>query len=168
MRQSERVLELHPAVASDTGSLLALREAAAAWLVERDIRQWEPGEVGAKQIRAQIEAGDWFVHRADGAIAGALRLLWSDPEFWGERPDDAAYVHGLVIDRRHAGQGLGGRLLDRAEQRARDAGRPFLRLDCSESNLRLRRYYRDRGFVEVGRRDLGDAWWSVTLFEKPV
>lgn len=161
-------LELHPAVPSDAGRLLALREAAASWLVDRGIRQWEPGEVGVEQVRAQAEAGEWFVHRPDDEIHGALRLLWSDPEVWGERTNDAAYIHGLVIDRRFAGDGLGGRLLDWAEQRARDAGRSVVRLDCVETNLRLRRYYRDRGFAEVGRRDFGDTWWPVTLLEKPI
>ena len=50
---------------------------------ERSIRQWEPGEVGVEQIGAQIEAGEWFVHRPDGEIHGALRLLWSDPAVRG-------------------------------------------------------------------------------------
>lgn len=108
------------------------------------------------------------MQRIDGAVAGGLRLLWSDREVWGERSEDAGYVHGLVIDRRHAGADLGARLLDWAGQRARGNGRAFLRLDCVESNVRLRRYYSDRGFWEMGRRDLGDMWWPVTLFEKPV
>lgn len=161
-------LHLHPAGPSDAARLVALREAAALWLHGRGIRQWEPGEVDVEQIRTQIGAGEWFVHRPDGEIHGALRLLWSDPQIWGDRPDDAAYVHGLMIDRRSAGAGFGVRLLDWAAQRTRDRGRPFLRLDCVETNGRLRRYYRDRGFAEVGRRDLGDTWWPVVLFEKPL
>jgi GNAT superfamily N-acetyltransferase len=63
-----------------------------------------------------------------------------------------------VIDRRMAGQGLGARLLEWAELRARTAGRPFLRLDCLETNDRLRRYYRDRGFSEAGRCDPSNGW----------
>ncbi|MDJ0113644.1 GNAT family N-acetyltransferase, partial [Rhodococcus erythropolis] len=39
-----------------------------------------------------------------------------------------------------------------------------------ETNVRLRRYYRDAGFAEVGRRDFGDVvdngWFSVVLFER--
>lgn len=110
------MLDLRPAARTDAERLLALREAAGAWLRGQGIRQWERGEVSAAEIRGQIGAGEWFVVGSDGGIRGALRLLWSDPEFWGDRPDDAAYVHGL----------------------------------------------------EVGRRDLGGAWWSVTLLEKPL
>ena len=155
---------------SDAERLLAIREAAARWLSSNRIRQWETGEVGVEQIRTQIGAGECFAHRPDGKIQGELRLLWSDPEIWVDRPDDAAYVHGLVIDRRHvgAGLGLGGRLLEWAEQQALGAGRAFLRLDCVETNVRLRRYYCEQGFREVGRRDLGEGWWPAMLFEKPI
>lgn len=162
------MLDLKPAAYADAEILLDLREAAAAWIRGKGVRQWEPGEVTVEQIRVQIAAGEWFVHRPGGEIAGALRLLWSDPEVWGGRSDDAAYIHGLVIDRRFAGEGLGGRLLDWAAQRARDAGRPFLRLDCVETNDRLRRYYRDRGLREVGRRDFPGPWHGAVLFEKPL
>jgi ribosomal protein S18 acetylase RimI-like enzyme len=165
---SGSVLQMRLAQPLDADVLLALREAAGRRLVTRGIRQWEPGEVSVEQIRAQVGAGEWWVHGRDGAVAGALRLLWSDVEFWGDRPDDDAYVHGLMIDRCHAGEGLGRRLLDWAEHRAREADRPFLRLDCAEVNDRLRRYYRERGFREVGRRDFDGTWWSVTLFEKPL
>jgi ribosomal protein S18 acetylase RimI-like enzyme len=65
-----------------------------------------------------------------------------------------------VIDRGQAGEGLGGQLLDRAEDRTRQAGRRFLRLDCAADNERLRGCYRERGFVELGRREFRD-WGPV-------
>jgi ribosomal protein S18 acetylase RimI-like enzyme len=126
----------------------------------------ESGEVSLDQVRAQVEAGEWFVHRKDGEIAGALRLLWSDPQFWGDRPDDAAYVHGLMIDRRYARQGLGERLLEWAAHRARQEARRFLRLDCVETNRRLQRYYFERGFRRVGRLDAEGPWYAAVLLEK--
>lgn len=105
------VPEFQPAIAGDADELHRLREAAARWLVERGIRQWQPGAVGIGSIREQIRAGEWFLHRANGSVLVALRLLWSDPLFWGEQQADAAYVHGLVIDRRQAGVGLGAAAL---------------------------------------------------------
>ena len=82
------------------------------------------------------------------------------------RPPDAGYVHGLVIDREHAGEGLGGQLLDWAERRTLQTGRTLLRLDCVEGNERLRRYYRDRGFREVGRKEFEASWFPAVLLEK--
>jgi ribosomal protein S18 acetylase RimI-like enzyme len=158
-----RVLE--PALLGDAEELHAMREAAAQWLVGQGIRQWLPGEVDIGTIGQQIEAGQWFLHRRNGRVRVALRLLWSDPQFWGEQSDDAAYVHGLMIDRRHAGEGLGAAALRWAEDRATVAGRTFLRLDHAADNARLARYYRERGFTERGRRE-SDVWCPVTLVEK--
>ena len=151
----------------DAPHLHALRESAARWLEERGIDQWHPGEVGLATFRAQIAAGEWFVDRLDGTVRAALRLLWADPEFWGARPDDAGYVHGLVIDRRHAGEGLGASSLRWAEAQTRAAGKTYLRLDHAAHNVRLARYYRELGFVERGRREF-DAWGPVVLVEKAV
>jgi ribosomal protein S18 acetylase RimI-like enzyme len=161
------VLDLQPAVVGDAEELHALREAAARWLVERGVRQWQPGEVDIRTIREQIEAGEWFLHRPTGNVLTALRFLWSDPLFWGDQPEDAAYVHGLMIDRRHAGHALGAAALRWAEDRARAAGRTFLRLDYAADNVRLARYYRDCGFLERARRDF-DPWGPVMLVEKPL
>lgn len=160
-----RVLE--PALLGDAEDLHTLREVAAQWLVDRGIRQWRPGEVDVRRVREQIESGEWFLYREAGAVLVALRFLWSDPSFWGVQPDDAAYVHGLVIDRRHAGEALGVRALRWAEDRARAAGRTYLRLDHAADNTRLARYYRELGFVERGRREF-DLWGPVTLVEKPL
>jgi GNAT superfamily N-acetyltransferase len=124
-----------------------------------------PGEVDVRTVREQIEAGEWFLYRRHGRVLVALRFLWSDPLFWGEQPDAAAYVHGLVIDRRHAGEALGEAALGWAEQKALAVGRTYLRLDHAADNPRLARYYRELGFVERGRREF-DPWGPVTLVEK--
>ena len=153
---------------ADAERLLALREAAASWLVGRGVRQWEPGEVTLQQVRDQVAAGEWFVARCGESVVGALRLLWQDEQIWGPQPPDAAYVHGLVVDRAHAGLGLGRALLDWAWQQAQRAGRRQLRLDCSEDNAALTAYYHRQGFETVGRRDFAGRWYSVVLLNKPL
>ena len=149
-------------------SLLALREAAARWMISRGIRQWQPGEVGPDDVRDQVEAGQWHVLREAGTPVAALRLLWQDDDTWGPQPPVAGYVHGLVVDRRYAGVGLGSRLLDWAADQVLLHGRTVLRLDCSEQNPVLRRYYSAHGFREVGRHDRDGRSYSVVLFEKQI
>jgi GNAT superfamily N-acetyltransferase len=150
----------------DSGALIWLREDATRWLQERGVRQWDPSDVSRGEIRAQLSERQWYVLREGPAVVGGLRLLWSDEPVWGLRPPDAAYVHGLVVDKRHAGNRLGALMLNWAEGRTRQAGRLLLRLDCAETNSALRRYYCGQGFGEVGRRDLDGPQHSVVLFEK--
>lgn len=154
-----------PARVADAQAVLGLRETAAAWLASRGVRQWEPGEVGLEEVRAQVEAGQWHVVREDGASVAALRLLWQDEHVWGPQPPVAGYVHGLVVSQRHHGLGLGGGLLRWAADQIGGCGRCVLRLDCGEENHGLRRYYAELGFQEVGRRDGDGRWYSVVLLE---
>lgn len=164
--QDEHALELELAGLADAERVLALREAAAAWLAARGVRQWEPGEVTPAQVRTQIEAGQWHVLREDDTLVGGLRLLWQDEEVWGPQPPVAAYVHGLVVAGQRRGSGLGTALLQWAADQARARGRTLLRLDCGEDNDALRRYYAGQGFRTVGRRDFDGRWYSVVLLER--
>jgi ribosomal protein S18 acetylase RimI-like enzyme len=150
----------------DAVAILGLREAAALWLAGRGIEQWEPGEVSLAEVRGQVSRGEWHVACDAGVVCGALRLLWSDPAVWQRGGGIAVYVHGLVVDRGHAGAGLGARLLDWAAEHGRRAGAAVLRLDCAEGNAGLRRYYARLGFREVGRRDFAGPWHSVVLLER--
>jgi len=72
-------------------------------------------------------------------------------------------VHGLMVDRRAAGRGLGTSLLDWAAERGREAGVPAFRLDCRTTNPVLREYYESYGFRAVGQVDFAD--FSCTLLE---
>jgi GNAT superfamily N-acetyltransferase len=151
----------------DAESLLRLREEAAMWLTSLDVRQWEPGEVAIDEIRSQVLQGQWWVVTESDRVRGALRVLANDPDAWGQQKDAALYVHGLMIARNEAGAGLGAQLLRWAEAMAIGRGAQWVRLDCVESNTRLRAYYKRQGFTEVGRSTFQDPrWYPAVLLEK--
>ncbi|HET9655743.1 MAG TPA: GNAT family N-acetyltransferase, partial [Kineosporiaceae bacterium] len=157
-----------PAGQADAHDLWLLRRQLEDWICARGIDQWRPGEVAEQTISEQITTGEWHVHRHDGILVAALRLLWSDPQFWGDGDDgDAVYVHGLMVDRRHAGHQIGERLLAWAGEQARAAGRSWLRLDCAAGNTALCDYYRSRGFTPVRTQNLPDGLFDVVLWQRP-
>jgi ribosomal protein S18 acetylase RimI-like enzyme len=161
------VLALELADLSDADGVVALRDAAAHWLVSQGIRQWEPGEVSPAEVTAQITDGQWWVLRGGSGLRAALRLVDEDPHAWGHRDDPALYVHGLVISRQEVGAGLGVNLLRWVEATAAQRGVPVVRLDAVETNERLRAYYRRHGFREVGRATFDDPrWYPAVLLEK--
>jgi len=165
-RDFRTVEQVRVAEPAEAGQLLTLREQAAAWLTARGVRQWEPGEVGIEVFRAQVQAGQWHVLRDGSGLVGALRLLGEDELIWGPQPPVAAYVHGLMVAEQHRGLGVGVDLLRWAAHQARVGGRSLLRLDCSEENQALRRYYSRQGFRAVGRREFDGPWYSVALLER--
>ncbi|MDC7123306.1 GNAT family N-acetyltransferase [Cellulomonas fimi] len=155
-----------PARPADVDDIHALRRALEDWMAERGVDQWPRGSLPRERVAAQVDAGEWWVVRDERGLAATIRLLWSDPDFWGGDDSPAVYVHGLMVARRRAGDGLGGALLDWAAARGRDAGAGLFRLDCRASNPALRRYYESQGFTAVGERDFGTH--RNTLLQQPL
>lgn len=160
------MLEPVPASAEDVKPIWRLRRQREDWLTYRGIDQWRPGEVPASTIQDQVHQGEWHVVREQQVIA-ALRILWADPTFWGPDDGKALYVHGLMVDLGHAGNGLGAQLLDWVADVARKQGRTHLRLDSALTNPGLTCYYESLRFTRKGQRQVGDLF-EVILWERAV
>jgi len=59
------------------------------------------------------------------------------------------FISKISVVRTHAGQNVGGRLLDWAGDRAHRAGATWLRLDAWTTNEDLQAYYLRQGFAHV-------------------
>lgn len=149
-------LEVRRAEPADVDVIVAILSEAARWLLGRGIRQW-PHPFPRSRVEPLVCRGDFYVARIAGEPVATLALLWSDPTFWGEQPDDAGYVHALAVRRSQAGRGLGACLLDWAEAEVVANGGEFLRLDCLAENQALRRYYEVQGVRAARRGDGGRA-----------
>jgi GNAT superfamily N-acetyltransferase len=150
---------ISPAVPEDLHFLLGVRREAAAWLAELGTDQWQR-PYPAERLAATIEAGRVFMLR-DGEQAVATITLDPEPEagLWtkGELRESSYFITKLTVVRSHAGQNLGGQLLDWAGDRAYRAGAKWLRLDAWTTNEGLQRYYLERGFSHVRTVTEGEA-----------
>ncbi|HZM76303.1 MAG TPA: GNAT family N-acetyltransferase [Candidatus Limnocylindrales bacterium] len=163
------VLAFRHATEADLPTLVALRDSAARRLMSAGIEQWRPGELTEDQFRHHMRVGEVWVATdgPDGRVVGAWELWWEDERTWGPRPPLAGYIHRLMIDHENAWRGMGRAMLTAAEDRIVAVGRGLARLDCAAHNPRLRRYYTDAGYTEVGHQPLhGPSGYPVTLFEK--
>jgi GNAT superfamily N-acetyltransferase len=106
---------------------------------------------------------------SDGRPVGTIAIdvvgdegLWSDDEL-----RESYVIHRMMVPRSESGRGIGGLMIDFAEDLARSHGRRKLVLDAWNDNIALHRYYEDLGFRYV--RTVVDHWTpSATLFEKIV
>ncbi len=154
---------------SDLDTVIDILEEVASWLASRGIDQWRPGTfLGPRyeSIADQVNRGEVYLATLDGKPVGTLTLQWEDKKFWGDVPDDAAYVHRIAIRRAYAGKGLGRRLLRWAESAAAAAGKNFLRLDCMAENSALCEYY-ERASFEC-RGEIQGKGWRGRLYEKRI
>lgn len=166
-------IEIRPAAASEVPAVIDVLADASAWLASRGIDQW-PKRFSDSFISATAERGDLYVAVEEPeVVGGTITLQWSDPMFWAERCD-AGFFHRLAIRRSHTG--LGRRLIDWADYHTEQRGRPYLCLDAMTSNRRLRDYYEDLGFEEVGQIEgprehphaSAHGRWQATLYQRPV
>jgi len=162
---------MQPAVPADAPVIAALRDELARWITSTGIRQWDEGDLPAAEVAAGIELGEWHVARLDGRIVACVRLAWSDPLFWGDDDAPAGYVHGLMVDRAHAGLGWGRQMIEWCVERTREAGHDVIRLDTAAHNTTLVAYYGALGFAQVRETALPARYgrdMSVMLFERQI
>jgi len=147
-------LRIRPAAPEELPEVLRLLTEAARWwhTVDPEPGSAWPVPFPEDRVRPNLERGEVFLAfaAAGGPAVGTYTLQWSDPEFWGERPPDAGYVHRVAVDRSASGRGIGRALLEDAAERVRGAGRSWLRLDTAASSRPLHRYYTSLGFGEAG------------------
>ncbi|MEU2471988.1 GNAT family N-acetyltransferase [Streptomyces sp. NPDC012842] len=143
-----RIIHARP---DDVTKLLRFREEAAAWLTRLGSDQWQR-PYPADRLLATIEAGSVFMVMDGDATAATITLtpyaedgLWTDQEL----AEPSRFVTKLTVARMHAGQNIGGRLLDWAGDRALSEGAKWLRLDAWTTNEALQRYYLRQGFEHV-------------------
>ncbi|WP_405731728.1 GNAT family N-acetyltransferase [Streptomyces sp. NBC_01537] len=146
----------------DLARLLAFREEAAAWLALLGTDQWGR-PYPADRLLAAVRRGTVFMVR-DGDVTAATITVTPDAGegLWtaAEASEPAKYVSKLTVARTHAGQNLGGRLLDWAGDRAYRASAKWLRLDAWTTNRRLQDYYLSQGFRHVRTVREGEALYG--------
>jgi GNAT superfamily N-acetyltransferase len=106
----------------------------------------------------------FFVAEEDGETVGALVL--GEPMPYAPPPrEPEVYIRLLLTSRRHRGRDIGGLLVERARQAARDAGVSMLRVDCYAAPT-LVAWYESQGFVGVETIPVGTV--EVRILEQRV
>ncbi|MFC9243294.1 GNAT family N-acetyltransferase [Streptomyces sp. NPDC057136] len=152
-------MKITPARPDDVSKLIAFREEAAAWLSRLGSDQWQR-PYPADRLAAAIEAGSVFMVMDGDLTAATITLspeaeegLWTDEEL----AEPSIFITKLTVARTHAGQDLGGRVLNWACDRAYRGGATWLRLDAWTTNEPLQLYYLQQGFEHVRTVRAGGA-----------
>lgn len=125
----------------DAPAMAALALAAYDVYVERMPRPPAPMLLDYTQV---VTDGDTVLAWRDGELVGMITVVVES---------DGVLVQNVAVAPQTQGTGLGSRLLAHAEQIARDAGKPKLRLYTNEAMVENVAFYRRRGFSEVRRAE---------------
>ena len=158
----------------DVPAVLAMLDAAVEWLAANGrTGQWgtDPMSADRRRREAAVQwatSGGFHVAESDGRPVGAL-VVGAAAAYVPPATEPELYVVLLVTDRRHAGRGIGGRLLEHARHLARRAGVSLLRVDCYRGpDGALVRYYESQGFVATDEFtvDLPRGPWPGQVLEQ--
>ena len=170
------LVEIRPAGVADSAEIARLFLISSDGLAEYI---WsgmaEPGETAEQAgARRYARTGVAFSYEncllavaADGRVIGMTHSFPTDrdpnavPEAdpilrpYSELEDHGSfYISSIAVHEKWRNQGIGRRLMDATNARARQLARPRLSLICLERNEGAMRFYRRLGFRELARRPL--------------
>jgi ribosomal protein S18 acetylase RimI-like enzyme len=167
-------IHMRPAEPEDADTVRALLSGAAARTAALGYPNW-PAQFPRALVERAIAQRTLFVGTRGDEVVATLTLQWADEMFWGPQPDDAGYLHRLVVRSDHSGAGLGAAGIDWAARRVRAEGRTCLRLDVAADNLPLCSYYERLGFEyrgdatgEFEQADGATGQWKSRRYERAV
>jgi ribosomal protein S18 acetylase RimI-like enzyme len=158
MNESQRRVEIRPATAGDADSitqLINLAYAVEAFFVEGP-------RIDREEVTGKIRAGHFFAAVSDSAeLVGCISY---------QELDDRAYFGLLAVAPTARGLGLGRRMIEFVEQRARDAGLTCMTLRTVDLRTELPPWYQRQGYQQVGEERFDDPRkirpCKFLLFEK--
>lgn len=152
-------LQVRRATAADAGALAAVYRSAYA----ENRRLGFPAKAEsatAGEVSEWIRESRVYVAEDGGEVVGGVRL-----EATGE---DRVKLSRLAVHERRQGEGVGGRLLDRAEAAVRDCGYATVWLTTPGEHPYLPALYRGRGYEEAGPYPLPYREYDEVVMEKRV
>jgi ribosomal protein S18 acetylase RimI-like enzyme len=149
-RQNTATLHIRPATMDDLPFIRSLAERFArvgtpAW---RDpVQMWDFHRQSAEEVGYAINTHD-LVLIAEDAQNSRLGFIHAThaTDFFTQEPQ--GYVADLAVSVQAEGKGVGGKLMEQAEEWARAQGYRILTLDVFSSNTHARSFYAHRGYAE--------------------
>lgn len=136
--------------------ILALTKACGKHMRDNGIDQWDENYPDRGSLLNDIETKTLFAYREQGTILGIVVLNESQDEEYGELnwstsdDDKNIVVHRLAVRPDQQGKGLARKIMDFAEQWAKDNQYDAIRLDTFSQNPRNQKFYTNRGYNDLG------------------
>lgn len=137
-------------------AILELTRACGKHMRQNGIDQWDENYPDRTGLERDIETKTLFAYRENGRVLGIVVLNeHQDPEYaevnWSTKETDKNIVlHRLAVAPEHQGKGIARKLMDFAENWAKENNFDAIRLDTFSQNPRNQRFYKKRGYTELG------------------
>ena len=146
---------IRQAHAADLEQIMPLTRACAQDMIAKGIFQWNEHYPTLAPFENDFKRKELYILELDSKVMGCVVVSTEkDSEYipinWINKTDHSVYVHRLAVHPSIQGQGYAQKLMDFAEQQARDRGFDSVRLDTFSQNQRNQRLYEQRGYQRLG------------------
>lgn len=140
---------------SEIPDILVITKACAAFMIDNDIYQWNEHYPSAKSFEKDIDRAELYVLENNNKIIGTIVIsTLVDDEYlpikWLTENSNNVYIHRLSVHPKLQGQGYAQKLMDFAENHAKEKGFLSVRLDTFSQNKRNQKFYEKRGYQRLG------------------
>ena len=142
---------------ADIVKIMTITQACAAYMISQNIYQWNEHYPKVNAFENDLERGELYVllDITTGLIRGCITISTiKDGEYddidWLTEDGHNYYIHRLAIHPDFQHQGKAKKLMDFAEDLARQQNSLSVRLDTFSLNSRNQKFYENRGYQPLG------------------
>lgn len=140
---------------NDLREIKKLTEACATALQEQNIFQWNEHYPSLEKLQNDIEKQELYVFEEENMIIAIIVLTPNMDEVyrninWLSKTANNLYVHRLATHPAYWGKGYARKMMDFAEEFARNKNFISIRLDTFSKNTRNQKFYEARGYTKLG------------------
>jgi ADP-ribose pyrophosphatase YjhB (NUDIX family)/GNAT superfamily N-acetyltransferase len=144
--------EVHAASEPEVDALLGIWKEKSRELTAKGRPLWSEAQFSREALRDKYVYPRYYAAVAGDEVVGGFILINNDLRYWPEYKDDRAlYFHKFAVKSGHGGKGYSHCMLEWVKDRARAAGKDWVRLDFNEERTYLRDLYYSHGFKPVSR-----------------
>jgi GNAT superfamily N-acetyltransferase len=132
--------------------------------------QWNDAYPNIDYLHRDIAEGTAWGGWLDGNLAAVATIDGNQSQEYEPMPfefgEPYMVVHRLAVDPEIQRRGLAARMMDFAEQQARENGCPAMRLDTCEDNKAALALYGNRGYIRRGTCHFPGRTYTFIVMEK--
>ncbi|MFD1616155.1 GNAT family N-acetyltransferase [Gelatiniphilus marinus] len=139
----------------DIDRILEVTKACASYMINKGIYQWNANYPNKTVLKNDVLKGELFVIKKNKIVVGCIVVSYfMDKEYkavsWLTENNRNIYIHRLAIHPKYQGQGYAQKLMDFAENFAKNNNCASIRLDTFSQNQRNQKFYELRGYKKLG------------------
>ena len=146
---------IRKATKQDIAAILEITKACAAFMIKKNIFQWNENYPNRLAFKNDIERGELYVLENQSILIGCIVISsLMDKEYqetqWLTPNKNNIYIHRLAIHPNQQAKGYAQKFMNFAEEFAKENNYNSIRLDTFSQNKRNQKFYELRNYKRLG------------------